>query len=282
MASRQRRYRMRRKSFNWVVALVGIGLAGVVAVSAATALAARSAASSFELVVQGRAVDVILDGTFTSSAPFCESGTAAHAPHSGEYRELYTCSDGSGSLTFRFMPPGDSGEWTIVEGSGRYASLRGKGKYSVENLGLGDFATWEFRAKLQGVVDWGAEPDQPEDGDTVAPTNADTVAPTIAIASARAAKLRRPAGAYSIRVALALRDDVEGNTVAYMLRVTQTRAHRLIVLASKEGTTASGSVSTMLRVVPGKRVRTVQLRLSASDPVGNEMSIARSLKLPRS
>ncbi len=126
--------RMHRRSFNWV-ALVGIGLAGVVAVSAATALAARSAASPFELVVQGRAVDVILDGTFTSSAPFCESGTAAHAPHSGEYRELYTCSDGSGSLTFRFMPLGDSGDWTIVEGSGRYASLRGKGNTSSRTWG---------------------------------------------------------------------------------------------------------------------------------------------------
>ena len=51
---------MHRRSFNWV-ALVGIGLAGVVAVSAATAPAASSAASPFELVVEGRAVDVILE-----------------------------------------------------------------------------------------------------------------------------------------------------------------------------------------------------------------------------
>jgi len=248
---------MHRKRFTF--ALAAIGLAGVVAVSAATALSARSAASPFELVVQGHAVDVILDGTFTSSAPFCESGTAAHAPHAGEYRELYTCSDGSGSLTFRFMPPGD---WMIAGGSGGYASLRGKGKYSVENLGLGDFATWEFRSKLQGLVD------------------ADAVAPTLAFTSARATKQRRTPGAYVIRVAILLRDDIDGNTVAYKLKVTQTRAHRPIELATKEGTTASGSVSTTLRVVPGKRVRSVQLLLSGSDPVGNEVSIARSLKLP--
>ena len=255
---------MHRRRFSWMVALAVIGLAGVVAVSAATALAARSAASPFELVVEGRAVDVILDGTFTSSAPFCESGTAAHAPYSGEYRELYTCGDGSGSLTFRFMPPGNFGDWRIVEGSGRYASLRGKGRYSVENLGvLGDFGAWGFRTKLQGRVD------------------ADAVAPSLAFTSAIPTKLRRPAGAYSIRVALALRDDVEGNTVSYVLRVAQSRAHRLIVLASKEGTTASNSVSTTLRVVPGKEVRTVRLRLSGSDPVGNGVSITRSLKLPR-
>ena len=55
---------MQHGSFNWVVALVarpprriGVGAAP-----------ARSAVSPFELVVQGRAVDVILDGTFTSSA----------------------------------------------------------------------------------------------------------------------------------------------------------------------------------------------------------------------
>jgi hypothetical protein len=250
---------MHRKRFSWV-ALIGIGLAGVVVMSAASALAARSAASPFELVVQGRAVDVILDGTFTSSAPFCESGTAAHAPHSGEYRELYTCGDRSGSLTFKFMPHGD---WTIVEGSGRYASLRGKGKYSVENLGLGDFATWEFRAKLQGLVD------------------TDAVAPSLAFTSASATKQRRTPGAYTIRVAVSLRDDVDGNTVSYRLSVTQTRAHHLIELASKEGTTATGSLSTTLRVVPGKRVRSVQLRLSGSDPIGNQVSLARSLMLPR-
>ena len=274
---------MQRRSFNWVLALVGVGLAGVVAVSAASARALSSSASPFELVVQGRAVDVILDGMFTSSAPFCESGTAAHAPHPHEYRELYTCGDGSGSLTFKFMSLGD---WTIVEGSGRYASLRGEGKYSVENLGGGDGATWEFRAKLQGLVDWGVEPDQPEDGDTVAPTNPDTVAPRIAIASARPTKLRRPADAYSIKVALALRDDVEGNTVAYNLRVKEGPEHardrRLPLLAQKDGMTASGSVSATLRVHPSsKRVRNVVLLLSASDPVGNEVSIAQSLKLPR-
>jgi hypothetical protein len=185
---------------------------------------------------------------------------AAHAPRSGEYRELYTCSDGSGSLTFRFTPPRS---WTIVEGSGRYASLRGKGKYSVENLGLGDFATWEFRAKLQGLVD------------------TDAVAPSLAFTSASATKQRRTPGAYTIRAAFSLRDDVDGNTVSYRLSVTQTRSHHLIELASKEGTTATGSVSTTLRVVPGKRVRSVQLRLSGSDPIGNQVSLARSLMLPR-
>jgi len=44
---------MQRRSFSWV-ALVVVGLAGAVAVSAAKALAARSAAIPFELVAIDR------------------------------------------------------------------------------------------------------------------------------------------------------------------------------------------------------------------------------------
>ena len=203
------------------MALAGIGVAGVVAVSAATALAARSAASPFELVLQGRYEafvqgDVLLDGqlvaTFTSGAPFCESGTAVDvelparsSPVAGARR--YTCADGSGSLTraeadprrARATTPG-SGEWTIVEGSGRHMGLRGKGTFIGELLSGDpwDFASpIEVRTTLQGLV------------------AADAVAPSLAFTSASVTKLRRPAGAYSIKVALSLRDDVEGSTVAY-------------------------------------------------------------------
>src|SRR5262245_23389412 len=274
------------------MALLVVGLAGVVAVSAATARAARSEPSAFELTVEGTWEWNVYwgpfqegTGTFRSRAPFCATGTFVEDPYvGGATTWRLTCADGTGGLTVSVFDEFVF-RWKIVDGSGSYAGLRGGGSLrSGEALGSpsyapGSLVTW--RGTLVGVVEWGAEPDQPEDGDTVTPTDADTVAPTIAIASARATKLRRPADAYSIKVALALRDDVEGNTVAYMLRVTQSRAHGLIVLASKEGMTASDSVSTTLRVVPGKRVRTVQLRLSASDPDGNEVSQARSLKLPR-
>jgi hypothetical protein len=222
-------------------------------------------------------------GTFRSRAPFCATGRFVEGTDSwNSWWSRFMCDDGTGSLTVTFE---QDAIWRITDGSGSYADLRGRGSWRGEflcgdNCDFGRPIPW--RGALVGVVDWGAEPDQPEDGDTVAPTNADTVAPSLAFTSASVTKLRRPAGAYSIKVALSLRDDVEGNTVAYMLRVTQTRAHRVIVLASEEGTTASGSVSTTLRIVPGKRVRSVQLRLSGSDPNGNAgMSIARSLKLPR-
>jgi hypothetical protein len=269
---------MHRKRFSWV-ALVGIGLAGLVAVSAATALAARSGASPFELVAIDRFEGECPDwwtcpggthvGTFTSGAPFCESGTVDYvaAPGQNEEARRYTCSDGSGTLTLAEPGGGQGREWTIVEGSGRYAGLRGKGSYSFEPLSDGPPA-WVFRTTLQGFAD------------------ADAVAPSVAFTSARAIKLRRPPGSYSIRVALSLRDDVEGNMVAYTLRVKEGPDHPrdrwLPELDRMEGSTASGSVSTTLRVYPSsKRVRNVVLLLSASDPVGNEVSIARSLKLPR-
>jgi hypothetical protein len=145
---------MQRRSSKWVVALVGIGFAGVVGMSAATAFAARSAASPFELVAidryeaecpdcvpPGGHVGDVHVGTFTSGAPFCASGTiddlGSRSPNETDRR--YTCSDGTGSLTLverNFGGSGDTGgfEWMIVEGSGGYADLRGKGAGSYEVL----------------------------------------------------------------------------------------------------------------------------------------------------
>jgi hypothetical protein len=278
---------MQRRFLNWV-ALVAVGLAGVVALSAATALAGRAAASPFELAFEGRAEAVDGDvfggwrtvGTFTSGGPFCESGTAVDAPHPHDVLMLYTCADGSGSLTLRigsdqrsesgWVIGGSQSRWTIGEGSGRYAGLRGKGTSSTETLDGDDpFAlVVPFRATFQGVAD------------------ADAVAPSLAFTSTSATKLRGAGGWYTIRVALSLRDDVEGNPVAYKLRLKEGPEHprdrRLFDLDSTEGTTASGSLSTTFRVLPSsKRVRTIQLLLSGSDPVGNEVSITRSVKLPR-
>jgi hypothetical protein len=289
---------MQRRSFSWV-ALVAAGIAGVVALFAAKALAARSTASTFELVFQGRQelmlfgdyiFDARLVGTFTSGSPFCESGTTVDPSWAGDNVRRYTCSDGSGSLALEVNPQtavhGGTGSWTIVEGSGRYAGLHGKGTYREELLDEDpDDLVVPFRTTFQGFAD--ADDEAPADADAVAPADADAVAPSLAFTSASATKLRRPAGAYSIHVALTLRDDVAGNTVAYRLRVKEGPEHprdrRLPQLASKEGSTASGSVSTTLRVLPSsKRVRSVKLLLSGSDPNGNEVSIARSLNLPRS
>ena len=273
---------------HWVAFALGLALvaaaavAGIVAVSAASALATRSAATPFELVAidryEGECPDCVGSsghvGTFTSSAPFCESGTAddVGSRRRGESDVRYTCSDGSGSLTLAVRNFGgdnkEGQEWMIFEGSGRYADLRGGGAYTYEMLSQYPPAV-TYRTAFQGLV-----------------AEADTVAPSVAFTSAVPTKLRRPAGVYAIRVALSLRDDVEDNTVEYTLWVKEGPEHagdrRLPLLGWREGSTASGSAMTMLRVHPSsKRVRSVQLLLSASDPEGNDVSIARSLALPR-
>jgi hypothetical protein len=105
----------------------------------------------------------------------------------------------------------------------------------------------------------------------------DAVAPAIAISEAKVTKLRRPAGAYSIRLAVSIRDNVEGNEVAYSVTATSGGA----TPANTVGSTASGRVSMTLRVHPRSTARTVALRIRTTDPVGNESSLSRSVKLPR-
>jgi hypothetical protein len=292
----------RHRLFSWTT-LVGIALAGVVAATAlagSTALAsdAGSAASPFELVFTGRyepypecevnPSDMCFDmkpapGTFTAGAPFCDSGTTEDVGYTThEYLGLghvrrYTCADGSGSLALSISKPwaeyitGSTGEWAIIEGSGRYEGMHGKGSYTGELLSgpplwcgcPADVSTpIVFRTRAQGVAVVDAGP------------------PSLAFTSATATKLRRPAGEYLIRVSFALRDDVDGLPLAY--RLDATEGPQRLVLDWTVGETASGSVSTTLRIDPvGKRLRTVDLRLRAWDWVGNEQLLVKSLRLPR-
>ena len=273
------------RSARWAAyATVTFILVGMVGVGGVTALAASSTVGPFELALEARHERVPVSptypfglrhiGTFTSSAPFCLSGTlvdlqvvAVPLTPLRARREL-TCADGSGSLIVGINEPQlehDSrfpGTWRIEEGTGRYASLRGRGEYRGELLGGDplDPANVVFRASWQGVTD------------------TDTVAPTLSVATARATKLRRPAGAYSLRLVLGIRDDVEDNPVGYAVAVRG----KGIELARKVGSTASGTVSLKLRVErPDATVRAVRVQVMAVDPVGNERSIAQSVKLPR-
>ncbi len=251
-------------------------------VGTVTALAASSRPGPFELSLHAGHEFVTASptypfglrhtGTFTSRAPFCSSGTLLDVQVLGgvsspiRARRQYTCDDGSGSLVFLVNDPelehGSTGTWSIEEGTGRYAGIRGRGQYRGEILAgdPGDFGSIVFRAAWQGVSD------------------TDTAAPSITVTSAKATKLRRPAGTYSIRLVLVARDDVADNAVSY--RVTASGSGFTSV--TKLGTTATGTASLTFRVrTSNARARMVQLAVSASDPVGNERTLTRSLKLPR-
>jgi hypothetical protein len=256
------------RSSRWVVALA-LGLASLIGVGAAMvpAAPASTAASAFELTLEEIATfdDELVfkhQGTFRSGAPFCGSGTMVD-PLSPHGALQLACDDGSGSLTVSIAPVSQvaspwNATWRIRDGSGSYAGLRGKGSLRTEVL-RSDPGGFASRSTFQGVVD------------------RDAVAPTITLSST-VTKLGRPAGAYSINVALALRDDVEGNPVSYTLRVATI--HRGIELARTSDTTTNPTRTLTFRIKP-PRVKAVRLQLAAEDPLGNASSLTRALKLPR-
>jgi hypothetical protein len=104
-------------------------------------------------------------------------------------RRQFTCSDGSGTITAeKFVRRADvlftheEAVWAIVEGTGRYSTLRGKGT-SVTELVSGDPADHiktTFREIWHGVIDFDVTP------------------PEVSISRASVQRLRRPKGSYSI------------------------------------------------------------------------------------
>jgi hypothetical protein len=265
---KEREMTLHGRSSGWVVALA-LGLAGLIGVGAATvpAAPASTAASAFELTLEETSTfdDELVfkhQGTFRSGAPFCGSGTMVDPPSPHGALQL-SCDDGTGSLTVSIAPVSQvaspwNASWRILDGSGSYAGLRGKGSLRKEVL-RSDPGNFSARSTFQGVVD------------------RDVVAPTITLSST-VTKLRRPAGVYSINVALALRDDVEGNPVSYTLRVATI--HRGIELARTFDTKTNPTRTLTFRIYP-PRVKAVRLQLAAEDPLGNASSLTRALKLPR-
>jgi hypothetical protein len=165
------------------------------------------------------------------------------------------------------MPPdsehGGSGTWRIVSGTGKYEKLRGYGRFTSVRTGGDplDHGSITFRSEWTGLADL------------------DDAPPAIAFASATAAKLRRPAGTYSIKLALALSDDTAGNSVSYTLRVTTLRG---IELARSSGTATTPTVPLTLRIRPqNPRVKAVGLHLVGEDPIGNAQSLILALRLPK-
>jgi hypothetical protein len=247
-------------------------LVGLVVVGAVAAVAARTAPTRFELAFEGAHEAVPVSpvypfglrhvGKFTSTGPFCESGSAVDVEVvdvGGSVRAIreFTCADGGGSLTLavdraiqEHAAPFTT-TWSVLAGTGRYAGLRGTGTLRGTLLGgsNADPASVRFSTTSVGFV-----------GD-------DRIAPTIGFASARAVKLRNPADAYSLRLALTIRDDIEGNPAGFEVVVRGRGAE----LRRKLGSTVSGSVSVKLRVrMPSPKVRALRVEVTAVDAVGNQ------------
>jgi hypothetical protein len=104
----------------------------------------------------------------------------------------------------------------------------------------------------------------------------DTVPPSIAVLSTELFRLRYPRGVYSLRLRVVIRDDVGGNPVGYTVVVRGGT----LALARKIGTTASGTISLVLRIRPRRPSRSIRVVVTAIDPVGNKASLTRTVRLP--
>jgi hypothetical protein len=239
---------------------------------------ASAAPTPFSLTFQGTHVSdpttpfgLRHEGRFTASAPFCSSGRAYDTRQIDEAGDLtawriHECDDGSGSFT-ALLPTvrnehAGNGIWTIVEGTGRYAQLRGQGTYIGTHVS-GDpnnFATVSYRTQWQGVVDFDADP------------------PAIESLSASAKKLPKRVPTYTLRVAITARDP--SSPISYTV-VVQAGKVPLVPLARKITSTTSGAV-VALRIQPPRGARSVRISLTATDVLGNGPTTAsRTIRLPR-
>ncbi len=239
-------------------------------VAASASHGGRSAPAAFQLVFDGKHnSDLLHEGPFTTSASFCPSGYAVDVSIddvTSTATRRFTCDDPSGGFGFvALVSPlpaehGGGGSWQIVQGSGPLADLRGKGTWTSVRLGGSDPPSITFRSTWDGFVDFDVSP------------------PAVAVTGTGARKLRRPAGAYRLRLAASLTD--AGGLVSYRLVVVDPR-NPLVPLASKTGDT-SGSLDVVLRVRPKKTARILRLEIDAADVVGNRLSVVRAVRLPRS
>ena len=143
------------------------------------------------------------------------------------------------------------GDWRILEGTGQYADLRGRGTSRGEMLS-DDPVRRSAAARTRGSwtqTRWRRQ----------------------SASRPKAFKVKGKKGVYTIPVALEIRDDVEGNPVAYKVAVSaraapdhgwpRSRARRSEVSPSSS------------RSPPQEPVRAVLIRTTAVDPVGNESAL---------
>jgi hypothetical protein len=237
-------------------ALVGVGGAGGAGVPA------------FHLVFDGKHTPELLhEGTFTSSAPWCPSGSAADVDINDVTLTAvrrFTC-DGGGDFTAKISPlaaeHGGGGAWQITGGSGPLTDLRGKGTFTSERLSgrSDDPTTITFRSTWDGAADFDVTP------------------PTVGVTSVSLRKLTRPVGTYSFRVVLALSDD-HGGPVSYVLRLVDPRKP-LVGIVFKNGTAIGTAVSTFRAKLP-RTMRLARVKVDASDAVGNASAAAKTVRLP--
>jgi hypothetical protein len=202
------------------------------------------------------------EGRFTATPPLCVRGSAVDV-EDVEVEPLsvmrrYTCDDGSGTFT-AFLPViagehGGNGTWKIVDGTGRYATLRGIGTYSGR-LVSGDpnnFVTIVFQTSWDGVVDFDA-------------------IPPMLTATSHATKVRRPPRTYNVRTVIS----ADEPSFAYSVDIRAGKRY----LALKTGNSNSRSLTVTRRVRVARGTRSISVLVTIADAVGNETTTTLVVKL---
>lgn len=244
--------------------LLAIAAVALFCVSGADA----DAPASFQLVFDGRHNAAFLhEGTFTASGSWCPAGSAADVSVDGSTDTAvrrFTCAAG-GDFTATVTPlpaeHGGSGTWQIIGGSGPLENLRGKGTFTSTRLtgSSDDPASITFRCTWVGVAAFDVAP------------------PAARVATWSARKLKRPKGAYTIRLVLSL-TDTGGGPVSYILQVVDPRRPSN-TFVYKLGQTATGTATSSFRIKVSQKTRVVEIRIDASDAVGNESAFAQKIRL---
>jgi hypothetical protein len=205
------------------------------------------------------------EGSFTSSLPLCGAGPAADVSvdsTTDTALRRFTCPDGS-EFTARVSPlpaeHGGNGVWQIISGTGPSTDLRGRGTFSGTRLAgrSDDPATITFRSTWAGVADF------------------DTVPPAIHVTKVTTRKLRRPKGAFNPRVVVTFPGE---DAVSYVLQVVDPRKP-LNALVYRLGQTTNGSVTSAATIRPATSTRILEIKVQASDAVGNDADAAKTVRL---
>lgn len=198
-------------------------------------------------------------GTFTASGPLCSSGSWLG---SGEGTRVFTCSDRSGTFTASFAgelehTAGATGSWSITSGSGHYTTLRGKGSGHVDSSTGGSTPPITFNDTWMGVVDF------------------DATAPTGSITAAKVVRPHRAHGLWKVRVSFAARDNVDGSPVSFHWIAAAGTFE-----ADRNGTVTTGTGSFTFAFRRSKGTHLLQIQIFLQDPVGNESTLKKNVRLP--
>ncbi len=180
----------------------------------------------------------------------------------------FTCSDGSGSVTARvelFPAEHDAGgsePWEIVDGTGQYATLRGKGTWrSVSVSGnQEDPITLTFQIYWTGVVAF------------------DAVPPTVSVK--RVTLKQRSKSAYLVQLRLSASDDNPSNAISYVVTLLGSNGNRHTVYTSK-APEMPGPKTISFTAHAAAGTKSLRAAIAVSDPLGNKRTVTHLLSLHR-